>query len=29
LWPATADDDEPGRFVRTRIAEIAKRAARE
>jgi LysR family transcriptional activator of mexEF-oprN operon len=27
LWPSTGDDDEPGRFVRARIIEIAKRAA--
>jgi LysR family transcriptional activator of mexEF-oprN operon len=29
LWPATSDDDEPSRFVRARIVEIAKRAARD
>jgi LysR family transcriptional regulator, mexEF-oprN operon transcriptional activator len=27
LWPSTSDDDEPGKFVRARIVEIAKRAA--
>jgi LysR family transcriptional activator of mexEF-oprN operon len=29
LWPATADDDEPSRFVRARITEIAKRSHRD
>lgn len=27
LWPSTTDDDEPGRFVRTKVIEIAKRVA--
>jgi LysR family transcriptional activator of mexEF-oprN operon len=27
LWPSTSDDDEPGRFVRGRIVEIAKHVA--
>ena len=27
LWPAAGDDDEPGRFVRERIVEIAQHAA--
>jgi LysR family transcriptional activator of mexEF-oprN operon len=27
LWPAAADDDEPARFLRARITEIAKRTA--
>lgn len=27
LWPSKLDDDEPGRFIRARIVEIAKRAA--
>jgi LysR family transcriptional regulator, mexEF-oprN operon transcriptional activator len=27
LWPSTSDDDEPGRFLRARIVEIAKQAA--
>ena len=27
LWPATSDDDEPGRFVRAKILAIANRAA--
>ena len=27
LWPSTYDDDEPGRFVRTHIVEIARRAS--
>jgi LysR family transcriptional activator of mexEF-oprN operon len=27
LWPAAADDDQPGRFLRAQIAEIAKRTA--
>src|SRR5690606_28377021 len=27
LWPSTTDDDEPGRFVRSTVIEIAKRVA--
>jgi LysR family transcriptional regulator, mexEF-oprN operon transcriptional activator len=27
LWPSTSDDDEPGRFLRARIVDIAKQAA--
>lgn len=28
LWPASSDDDEPSRYVRTQILEIAKQAAK-